>query len=156
MYRLNTVALVMAVGLTIGKHSQALNTRLGSTYLHLLGIEADGGGLGKTLAISDTWCSPDFNVLIFRASGVIPRPPDCGFSLRRYGCSFVTSCSFISRVWGWSRWGRGEAVRVVAAGGGVMNSITLSGLDNVSGKKDVGDLFTFGWKQLEKWTSRVN
>ena len=33
-------------------------------------------------------------------------------------------------------------MRVVAAGGGVMNSITLSGLDNVSGKKDVGDLFT--------------
>ena len=33
-------------------------------------------------------------------------------------------------------------MRVVAAGGGVMNSITLS--DNVSGKKDVGDLFTFG------------
>ena len=54
MYRLNAVALVMAVGLTIGKHSQALNRRLGNTYLHLLGIEADGGGLGKTLAISDT------------------------------------------------------------------------------------------------------
>ena len=35
-------------------------------------------------------------------------------------------------------------MRVVAAGGGVMNSITLSGLDNVSGKKDVRDLFTFG------------
>ena len=83
MYRWNAVALVMAVGLTIGKHSQALNTRLGNTYLHLLGIEADGGGLGKTLAISDTWCSPDFRVLIFRASGVIPRPPDWGFSLRR-------------------------------------------------------------------------
>ena len=54
MYRLKAVALVMAVGLTIGKHSQALNMRLGNTYLHLLGIEADGGGLGKTLAISDT------------------------------------------------------------------------------------------------------
>ena len=54
MYRLNAVALVMAVGLTIGKHSQALNRRLGNTYLHLLGIEADGGGLGKTSAISDT------------------------------------------------------------------------------------------------------
>lgn len=35
-------------------------------------------------------------------------------------------------------------MRVVEAGGGVMNSITLSGLDNVSGKKEVGDLFTFG------------
>ena len=35
-------------------------------------------------------------------------------------------------------------MRVAAAGGGVMNSIMLSGLDNVSGKKDVGDLFTFG------------
>ena len=35
-------------------------------------------------------------------------------------------------------------MRVAAAGGGVMNSITLSSLDNVSGKQDVEDLFTFG------------
>lgn len=82
-YRLNAVSPVMAVGLTIEKHSQDLNTRWGNTYLHLLGMEADGGGLGNTLAISDTWCSLDFKVLIFRASGVIPRPPDWGFSLRR-------------------------------------------------------------------------
>jgi len=34
-------------------------------------------------------------------------------------------------------------VRVVAAAGGVMNSITLSDLVNVSGKKDVGDFFSF-------------
>lgn len=44
-------------------------------------------------------------------------------------------------------------MRVVAAGGGVMNSITLSGLDNVSGKKDVGDLFTFQWL---KTTRKMN
>lgn len=41
----------------------------------------------------------------------------------------------MSRVWGWSSWGRGEAVRIVVTGGGVMNSITLSDLDKVSGKK---------------------
>ena len=35
-------------------------------------------------------------------------------------------------------------MRVVVAGGGVMNSITLSDLVNVSGKKDGGDFFNFG------------
>jgi len=107
------------------------------TYLHLLGMEADGGGLGKTLATSDRWWSHAFRFIKFRAVEFSPRPPDCGFSLRRYGCSLVNSCSLNVRLWSWSWRGRGVALRTVEVGAGVMNSITLSDLVTGSGKWNI-------------------
>ena len=98
-------------------------------HLHLLGIEADRGGLGNTLTTSATWWSHAFRAIKSLATGSSLRSTDCEWSLRRYGCSLAHSCSLTRRLWSWSRGGRGVVARDGIKGGGVMNSITVSDLE---------------------------
>ena len=97
-------------------------------HLHLLGIEADRGGLGNTLTTSATWWSHVFRAIKSFATGSSLRSTDCAWSLRRYGCSLAHSCSLTRRLWSWSRCEKGVVARDGIVGGGVMKSITVSDL----------------------------